>query len=338
MAYNLTRETQSILKECESNPPSFSLQLYHDNWTLNSGPKFLYNSPAFAALFDDIKANRIPIDLLELFDAARVPFYEGCMIVEIEEFKQINSKDNSKDNKLPEKTVTRVLLRPNSETLFADLCLLNQKGGGKWTDEDALEVEAKILLATSPPLCLDPDPRLGKIANSLYRISLPRTPPPLRPKKRKANSLESTEEDEASWNRKAKIIRFMDPKPTRSATPSYRLLDHLKRIRAAPPPPPPENNAAGLTVVNHSNPLHSMPTSHAPAQQPTPQPHPGHTARPLHSLNLHLSLNRSLRHNLSHNPSLYNHNHPHAQPQRQSSLRRLRLEAQIPKSLLRSRQ
>src|SRR6266702_272063 len=95
MAYNLTRETQSILKEYENSPPSFSVQLDHDNWTLNSGPKFLYNSPAFSvlsfltvlsplpftchvqALFDDIKAHRIPVDLLELFDAAKVPFYEG---------------------------------------------------------------------------------------------------------------------------------------------------------------------------------------------------------------------------------------------------------------------
>ena len=70
----------------------------------------------------------------------------GCMIVEIEEFSQVNSKDNSKESKPLEKTVTRVLLRPNSETLFADLCLLNQKTGSKWTDKDALEIEAKILV------------------------------------------------------------------------------------------------------------------------------------------------------------------------------------------------
>ena len=48
MAYNLTRETQAILSQHESSPPSFSVQLYHDNWTLNSGPKFLYNTPTFA--------------------------------------------------------------------------------------------------------------------------------------------------------------------------------------------------------------------------------------------------------------------------------------------------
>ena len=68
------------------------------------------------------------------------------MIVEIEECSQLNSTENSKESKPPEKTVTRVLLRPNSETLFADLCLLNQKTGNKWTDKDALEIEAKILV------------------------------------------------------------------------------------------------------------------------------------------------------------------------------------------------
>jgi hypothetical protein len=47
MTYNLTRETQSILDEHQNSPPSFSVQLYHDNWTLNSGPKFLYNSPPY---------------------------------------------------------------------------------------------------------------------------------------------------------------------------------------------------------------------------------------------------------------------------------------------------
>jgi len=76
------------------------------------------------------------------------------MIVEIEEFKQVNSKDNSKETEPLEKTTTRVLLRPNSETLFADLCLLNQKSGNKWTDKEALEIEAKILvrIVFEPPV------------------------------------------------------------------------------------------------------------------------------------------------------------------------------------------
>ena len=64
------------------------------------------------------------------------------MIVEIEDHRV----PIPKDDKPPEKIVARALLRPNSETLFADLCLLNQKAGNKWTDKDALEVEAKILV------------------------------------------------------------------------------------------------------------------------------------------------------------------------------------------------
>jgi transcription factor SPT20 len=60
-----------------------------------------------------------------------------------EDSNQVNSKDNSKESKPLEKTVTRVLLRPKSEILFAHLCLLNQKTGSKCTDKDALEIEAK---------------------------------------------------------------------------------------------------------------------------------------------------------------------------------------------------
>jgi|SRR6266404_6281212 len=72
------------------------------------------------------------------------------MIVEIEDFKQPKSKEDDKNEK-SDKISARVLLRPNSETLFADLCLLNQKAGNKWTDQDALEVEAKILVRTCWP-------------------------------------------------------------------------------------------------------------------------------------------------------------------------------------------
>lgn len=47
--------------------------------------------------------------------------------------------------KMPQRT--RVVLHPNSETLWADLCSLNNQHGAKWTDMDALDVEAKILVS-----------------------------------------------------------------------------------------------------------------------------------------------------------------------------------------------
>lgn len=66
----------------------------------------------------------------------------GCMIVELLDYRPTKAKDPVLAN--PEHS--RVVLTPNPETLWADICLLNQKAGSVWTDQDALEVEARILV------------------------------------------------------------------------------------------------------------------------------------------------------------------------------------------------
>jgi transcription factor SPT20 len=66
------------------------------------------------------------------------------MIVELLDYRpQQRNKEAAPDK--PERT--RVVLHPNGETLFADICALNRKNGNKWTDRDALEVEARILVS-----------------------------------------------------------------------------------------------------------------------------------------------------------------------------------------------
>ena len=70
----------------------------------------------------------------------------GCMVVELLDYRPQRSKEPAL--KVPEKT--RVVLHPNSETLWADICLMNRRNGSQWTDKDALEVEAKILV--NPPV------------------------------------------------------------------------------------------------------------------------------------------------------------------------------------------
>lgn len=64
------------------------------------------------------------------------------MIVEILNFRPQKPKDPVPD----QPDAQRVVLRPTPETLWADVCLLNQKAGSTWTDRDALEVEARILV------------------------------------------------------------------------------------------------------------------------------------------------------------------------------------------------
>jgi transcription factor SPT20 len=68
------------------------------------------------------------------------------MIVELLDYRpQQRNKEVTLDK--PERT--RVVLHPNGETLFADICSLNRKTGNKWSDRDALEIEARLLASNS---------------------------------------------------------------------------------------------------------------------------------------------------------------------------------------------
>jgi len=62
--------------------------------------------------------------------------------VELLDYRPSKSKEPALEK--PERT--RVVLHPSSESLWADICLLNQKAGNQWTDQDALEIEARILV------------------------------------------------------------------------------------------------------------------------------------------------------------------------------------------------
>jgi transcription factor SPT20 len=111
-------------------------------------------------LLDEVRALRIPVDFIEIFDMAHVPYYEGgvkllghqrllivhkgCMIVESIDHRKPRLHNQQSTAKEPE--CIRVVLQPNAESFYADLCLLNAKNGGTWTDQEALEVESNILV------------------------------------------------------------------------------------------------------------------------------------------------------------------------------------------------
>lgn len=42
--YNRTRHVEELLERTESLPPSFTVHLHPEYWTLNNGSKFLYNN------------------------------------------------------------------------------------------------------------------------------------------------------------------------------------------------------------------------------------------------------------------------------------------------------
>ncbi|OBZ73602.1 SAGA complex subunit spt20 [Grifola frondosa] len=257
-SYNVTRSVEELLRAHQASPPSFMVKLHPEHWTLNNGNKFLYNSPA-ASLLDAIRAQRIPVDFLELFDTAKVPFYEGCMIVELLDYRLEKSKDSVSPSENPEPEKSRVVLTPNSETLWADICLLNQKSGNTWTDADALEVEARLLLATAPPLCLSPDIHVTRIVNGVSRVSNPAAPLSL---KRKATVIEQ-EDDKDEKARRAKIMQFLNPR-TGSAVPNYHLIDAIDRSKRP-------KSAAPVPIAT-SPPVHTATPAPPPVQAQVPAP------------------------------------------------------------------
>ena len=135
------------------------------------------------------------------------------------------AKSTQPDLEQPERS--RVVLSPNDESRWADICLLNQKADNSWTDADSLQVEARLLvrrgnavkllacllihdfqLATAPPLCLEPDVHLTRVVNATQRVSTPPAPLSL---KRKASAVDQ-EADDIENARRLKIMQFMVPR------------------------------------------------------------------------------------------------------------------------------
>ncbi|KAK0189239.1 Spt20 family-domain-containing protein, partial [Armillaria mellea] len=210
-----------LLAKTESKPSSFTVHLHAEHWVLNSGSKFLYNNYA-ASLLDDIRAHQLPVDFLDLFDASpNIHFYDGCLIAELLDYRPLKATDPP----LEKPGRTRTVLHPTPESLWADVCKIaaakKQQEGLVMTDRDALEIESRILLATTPPLCLDPDPHLTRMVNHTVRVSTPTVPTSL---KRKASAVDQ-EEDETDKARRAKIMQFMNSRATRVPSAKYAIYD-----------------------------------------------------------------------------------------------------------------
>ncbi|KAM7356088.1 transcription factor Spt20 homolog isoform 2-T5 [Cochliomyia hominivorax] len=143
-------------------------------------------------------------------------FYAGCVVAQIRDFRQtFATSTNICDTR-------HVLLRPTNATLFADVqhvaTTLNQTTS-VCAPEDKLALESQIVLATAEPLCLDPDPNIGRHAiNSQHERQLFNTHE-LRRQMKKYTQI--------SINRKRKIDQF---------THHYglELCDYLARLRNRP--------------------------------------------------------------------------------------------------------
>ncbi|KAH7094193.1 Spt20 family-domain-containing protein [Auriculariales sp. MPI-PUGE-AT-0066] len=257
IGYNSSRWVNELLEEYKDDGPSFSVHLHEGHWSINNSAAshFLYTSP-ISSLLDDIRAHRIPNDFLSLFDQFGVQYFEGCLIVALYDHRPRVSKlaesrgpdDAGVDAQL-------IVLQPTHETLYADIkCIAEAERaqGRPWTDQQALELEARILNASSQPLCLEPDINVTRIANRIIRATTPAVPRTL---KRKRGDFFGDEDDDKLRAQRAKLMQFMNPRAGRAFT--QRLLtegrldfDHVRESinlsRGGPAPgvavPPPRQD------------------------------------------------------------------------------------------------
>ncbi|XP_054084645.1 uncharacterized protein LOC105217207 isoform X2 [Zeugodacus cucurbitae] len=174
-------------------------------------------------------------------------FYAGCVIAQIRDFRQTFAiSTNICDTK-------HVLLRPTNASIFSDVQHLasttnmsinptvpSTVGAAICGAEDKLQLESQLVLATAEPLCLDPDPNIGRFAINAQNARQLFNTHELRRQMKKYTQI--------SINRKRKLDQF---------THHYglELCDYLTRLRARPRTSSSANANATATTAPSNNPL-----------------------------------------------------------------------------------
>ncbi|XP_077447622.1 transcription factor SPT20 homolog isoform X3 [Stigmatopora argus] len=101
-------------------------------------------------LLEYLDAEELPPVLVDLLEKSQVNiFHCGCVLVEVRDYRQCTS------TKMPSYQSRHILLRPTMQTLVCDVHAMTSDHH-KWTQDDKLQLESQLILATAEPLCLDP--------------------------------------------------------------------------------------------------------------------------------------------------------------------------------------
>ncbi|CAF0981522.1 unnamed protein product [Brachionus calyciflorus] len=117
-------------------------------------------------IFFYINTGEIPPIIIDLINNFNINlFYDGCLILEIRDYRR-NNLDKNLDNSY-QYDLKYLLLQPSMQTLLADINSITKNGNFIWTQEDKYALESQLLLATSQPLCLEPNPVVSIIKNKI---------------------------------------------------------------------------------------------------------------------------------------------------------------------------
>ncbi|KAJ7997478.1 hypothetical protein DPEC_G00229430 [Dallia pectoralis] len=112
-------------------------------------------------LLEYLDAEELPPILVDLLEKSQVNiFHCGCVVAEVRDYRQ------SGNTKMPSYQSRHILLRPTMQTLICDVHAMTSDHH-KWTQDEKLQLESQLLLATAEPLCLDPSISVTCTANRL---------------------------------------------------------------------------------------------------------------------------------------------------------------------------
>ncbi|XP_055082444.1 transcription factor SPT20 homolog isoform X2 [Periophthalmus magnuspinnatus] len=167
-------------------------------------------------LLEYLDAEELPPILVDLLEKSQVNiFHCGCVIVEVRDYRQ------SANTKMPSYQSRHILLRPTMQTLICDVHAMTSDHH-KWTQDDKLQLESQLILATAEPLCLDPSISVTCTANRLlYNKQKMNTRSMKRCFKRHSR---------AALNRQQELSLLPVP-------PQLRLYDYLQKRKERKPAP-----------------------------------------------------------------------------------------------------
>ncbi|CAB3236161.1 unnamed protein product [Arctia plantaginis] len=176
--------------------------------TLIETPRWPYEEEELLSYIDN---EELPVILLDLLESEHsCLFYSGCIIAQIRDYRQAYPSFLCDTH--------HVLLRPTNQSIITDAMCIGGRCGWAGEERGALEaVEAALVHAAAPPLCLDPRPAVGLLAARLHAAPRLFNTPRIRRQAKRFSQV--------AVNRKRKLDQFTHHH-------GLELLDLIHRQRA----------------------------------------------------------------------------------------------------------
>ncbi|XP_037297270.1 transcription factor SPT20 homolog isoform X2 [Manduca sexta] len=189
------------------NPPDGHMSMNQDE-TLIETPRWPYEEEELLSYIDN---EELPVVLLDLLESEHsCLFYSGCIIAQVRDYRQAYPSFLCDTH--------HVLLRPTNQSIITDAMCIGGRCGWAGEERSALEaVEAALVHAAAPPLCLDPRPAVGLLAARLHAAPRLFNTPRIRRQAKKFSQV--------AVNRKRKLDQF-------THYHGLELLDLIHRQRA----------------------------------------------------------------------------------------------------------